>query len=304
MEPLVGKEVDLTGLHGFVFRVDSYLSSELRAISSLEEIGAALNLWAHAWKQHPPGSLPDDDAVLASFSGAGRRWQKVRKNALRSFVLCSDGRLYHPTLCEEVKKIWEGRCKLRNRIKKFREDVKNNNVKNQQDEEMCNAYISVTKRVRNAHVQTEVEVEGEVEGEVEAMDTSVSKKTTQKKPADAVVCDPSGYSADFENFWKAYPKRAGSNLKLAAWKAWNARLKAGVAAEEMIEGTDRYAAYCRSQGMVGGPYVKMASTFLGPDLHFLEDWIPIPVVGRNGTPILPHPDRTEFQTTKKTGDPI
>lgn len=128
------------------------------------------------------------------------------------------------------------------------------------------------------------------------------KKTPQKKPADAVACDAVGYSADFEKIWKAYPKRSGSNPKLAAWKAWQARLKSGVTPDEMVEGAERYASYCQSQGMVGGPYVKMASTFLGPDLHFQEDWMPIPAVGRNGLPTLPHPDRTEFKTVLKTGD--
>lgn len=59
-----------------------------------------------AWHQLPAGSLPDDDAKLAYLAGMGRDlrgWKKRRKGALRGWVLCSDGRLYHPMLVEAVQ---------------------------------------------------------------------------------------------------------------------------------------------------------------------------------------------------------
>lgn len=58
-----------------------------------------------AWHQLPAGSLPDDDAKLAYLAGMGRDlrgWKKRRKGALRGWVLCSDGRLYHPMMVEAV----------------------------------------------------------------------------------------------------------------------------------------------------------------------------------------------------------
>lgn len=80
------------------------------------------------------------------------------------------------------------------------------------------------------------------------------------------------YSPDFEGAWQAYPKRSGANNKSAAWKAWCARLKAGVASEAMMAGVHRYAAYVQATGKAGTEYVKQAATFFGPDHHFDEAW--------------------------------
>lgn len=102
--PLVPPDTDVSLLAGFMLNVDHLLASELVAIGTPEECWAALMLWCRAWKQIPAGSLPNDERVLASFSGAGRRWPKVREVALRGFVRCTDGRLYHRFLCAEVQR--------------------------------------------------------------------------------------------------------------------------------------------------------------------------------------------------------
>ena len=101
-DPPIGPETDIGGFPKFMLNADRLLASELVALATPEEGCAALMLWCRAWKQTPPASLPNDDRVLASFSRAGSRWQKVREMALRGFVLCSDGRLYHPVLVEEA----------------------------------------------------------------------------------------------------------------------------------------------------------------------------------------------------------
>lgn len=75
---------------------------------------------------------------------------------------------------------------------------------------------------------------------------------------------------EFEKFWKVYPKRPGAN-KTQAFKAWCARLKEGCGWEAMLDGAYRYARYCESEE-VEPKFVKQASTFLGPDKHFLSDW--------------------------------
>lgn len=82
------------------------------------------------------------------------------------------------------------------------------------------------------------------------------------------------YTADFELAWAEYPKREGGNPKPSAFKAWNARLNDGHGANEIIEGVRRYARFCRAKGWIAGPYVKQASSFFGPDLHFQADWAP------------------------------
>jgi hypothetical protein len=97
-------------LSDFRLHVDRLLASELVAIGTPEECWAALMLWCRAWKQIPGGSLPNDERALAGFSGAGRQWKKVRQMALHGFVLCADGRFYHPVLCDEVKRAYRSRA--------------------------------------------------------------------------------------------------------------------------------------------------------------------------------------------------
>jgi uncharacterized protein YdaU (DUF1376 family) len=101
-DPLVPADANVQGLDGFMLNVQRLFSSELYALSTGDEFKAAVSLWGRAWLQTPPGSLPNDERLLAAFSGAGPKWKKVREVALRGFVECSDGRLYHKVLCEDV----------------------------------------------------------------------------------------------------------------------------------------------------------------------------------------------------------
>lgn len=109
-EPLVPPEVDLTGFPSFGLNVERLLASELVALCTPQEGWAAVMLWARAWQQTPPGSLPNNERVLAAFAKA-KSWKQVRAMALRGFILCSDGRLYHPVLAAEAMRCWESRLK-------------------------------------------------------------------------------------------------------------------------------------------------------------------------------------------------
>lgn len=94
--PLVPPDCDCTNLDGFSLNVERLMASELVALSSHEVIAAALFLWCRAWKQIPAASLPDDDRVNASFARLSlARFKKFKKEIMRGFVKCSDGRLYH-----------------------------------------------------------------------------------------------------------------------------------------------------------------------------------------------------------------
>ncbi|MEI7607185.1 MAG: hypothetical protein WCJ64_07360 [Rhodospirillaceae bacterium] len=98
-------DCDVSKLPGFMVDTNRLLGSELWAISSGDEFKAAVTLWCRAWHQVPAASLPDVDRLLSSFAGYGRdikSWLKVRPMALRGFVLCADGRLYHPVLAADA----------------------------------------------------------------------------------------------------------------------------------------------------------------------------------------------------------
>ena len=77
---------------------------------------------------------------------------------------------------------------------------------------------------------------------------------------------------DFAVFKAVYPTRSGSQPWARAVKAATARTKEGATFMAMIEGAERYAAYCEATGKTGTEFVMQAATFLGPEKHFLEPW--------------------------------
>lgn len=109
IEPLTPADCDLRALPFMPFDVVRLLDSDFYALSTADEFKAAFSLWCKSWAQVPAASLPNDDRVLAHLSGAGAKWKKVKDMALRGFVLCSDGRLYHPVVAEKAKDAWERR---------------------------------------------------------------------------------------------------------------------------------------------------------------------------------------------------
>lgn len=90
--------------------------SDLAAEESPEACWYAVLLWAASWHQLPAGSLPDNETVLMKLCGLGRdqrTFRKHRAGALRGFVKCSDGRLYHPVVAEQAIAAWEGKLEQR-----------------------------------------------------------------------------------------------------------------------------------------------------------------------------------------------
>lgn len=81
--------------------------------------------------------------------------------------------------------------------------------------------------------------------------------TTPKAPVKAKKS--SGYTDDFENFWRTYPRRIE---KKSAFKAWKVALKKGATADEITAGAARYAKY-----RAGEPeqYTKHPSTWLNQE---------------------------------------
>ena len=66
-------------------------------------------------------------------------------------------------------------------------------------------------------------------------------KDPPSSPPEGEAESKSEYPSEFEEAWANYPKRAGGNSKQSAFKAWKARIKSGVTAQELIDGTKRYA---------------------------------------------------------------
>lgn len=110
-EPLTPPDCDLRS-SGMVFMpldVGRMMDSDQFAMATGEEFKAAMALYAKAWLQVPAASLPSDDRVLAHLAGGytPRRWRKVKDVAMRGWILCTDGRLYHPVIAEFAHDAWE-----------------------------------------------------------------------------------------------------------------------------------------------------------------------------------------------------
>lgn len=119
--PLVPAEVDLRGYEFMPLYGDRLLGSQTWITSTPEAKVAAARLWWRAYaKEVPAASLPDDDALLADYAGYGlvvKAWRKVREQALRGFVKCSDGRLYHKVIAPLAIEAFEYRNEQRHRTK-------------------------------------------------------------------------------------------------------------------------------------------------------------------------------------------
>ena len=76
------------------------------------------------------------------------------------------------------------------------------------------------------------------------------------------------YESEFEEFWEDYPRKIDRKKSL---KAYQARRRQGISADELLAGRDRYKAHLRSNG-TDPKFIKHAATFLGPNEHWRESY--------------------------------
>ncbi len=106
--PPIPCDVDLRDFRFMPFDVVQLHNSETWAIADGWAAKACVNLWTRAWHQVPAGSLPDDDNLHRTWAGVSD-WESVRSTALRGFIKCSDGRLYHNVICQKALAAWNER---------------------------------------------------------------------------------------------------------------------------------------------------------------------------------------------------
>ncbi len=136
-EPLTPPDCDLQDFQFMPLDVDRLRDSDLASDEKPESCWAAVLLWCASWHQIPSGSIPDNENWIAKQAGYAQRgkidreWQGVRSGALRGWVKCSDGRLYHPVVAEKARDAWQAKCEQRwrtesGRIKKHNQRHKTN----------------------------------------------------------------------------------------------------------------------------------------------------------------------------------
>ena len=130
--PLINPDVDLRDFSYMPLDVSHLRDSDFALLSSAEAFRAGMMLWCASWHQVPAGSLPNDDKILSHLAGFGRvvkEWKKHRDEALYGWVLCSDGRYYHPVICEKANNAFDD--KLKYRYNKLTDRLRKENKKRQ-----------------------------------------------------------------------------------------------------------------------------------------------------------------------------
>lgn len=96
-------------------------------------------------------------------------------------------------------------------------------------------------------------------------EANVNVKENEKENVNVKEKDKT-YSCAFEELWKAYPRK---KEKSAAYKAYKATLNKGFSEDELMTAVKRYAEECKKEQR-DSRYIKLCSTFLGPNTPFMD----------------------------------
>jgi hypothetical protein len=103
--PLTPADCDLQDFEFMPVMVRRLLKSETWSLGNGDERAAAVALWFESWHQVPAASLPENDRLLRKLADS-EKWSKVKAQALRGWIRCSDARLYHPVVAEKALEAW------------------------------------------------------------------------------------------------------------------------------------------------------------------------------------------------------
>lgn len=256
--PLIGSDVDLRDFPYMPLDVVRLRDSETAILVSGDGFRAAVLLWCAAWHQIPAASLPDEDRTLAHLSGFGRdlqAWAQVKSEALRGFVKCSDGRLYHPTIAQKADEAWQSRIAFRKRTEAARRARAEKRTENVGGDTTTSVTENVTEIVSSSVTSTKgregkgrdiIDIPIIVNNPLDGRNASPQlpeEPTALRKPKrakvktqidedaqpserDRAAADEAGLTAEmFRTEWRKFRDhhRAEGSLKLdwaAAWRYW------------------------------------------------------------------------------------
>jgi hypothetical protein len=226
--------------------------SSLAANASGEEFRAAVLLWCASWHQVPAASLPNDDKQLAQLAGFGRGvkdFQKVHDGAMHGWVLCTDGRWYHPVIAERAVKGWEDRLAFRDKQEKRKEAARIAAEARWNTEKEAKAQASQSdadaERMRNASEEDAVGMRDASFFDAERERESVRErererdiKSKSKKPSDPPSETPSQTGNAQQPFSTAARKsRATVAPSSEAWEAYAAAYRRRYGADPVRNAT-------------------------------------------------------------------
>jgi hypothetical protein len=235
IEPLTPAGLDLRDFDWMPLEVKRLRDSDLSVLAPGDAFRAAVLLWCAAWHQVPAGSLPGNDRLLANLAGYGRDlegWVTIKNDAMRGFIECSDGRLYHPLVCEKAIEADEQRNKQRKRTEAATSARRNGNRDDKRND-----------------------------------DHPTLPNPTLPKASKTAAKEQPRASDDFESLKRVYPKRAGNYGWKAAERKFNSLIKTGVDPKIIIAAAVRLGESLRSR--VGTEFIPMPASWLNSE-DFLE----------------------------------
>jgi hypothetical protein len=249
--PLVPADADLRDFQFMPIDIVRLFGSEFHARSTDGEWRAGVTLWLKSFHQTPPSSIPDDDTALARLAEFGRdvkAWRKVRAGALYGWVLCSDGRWYHPVVSEKAREAWAKKRFQHSRSKRANEARWGKKANGDGDDDGRSLRSDVAQR-RAEQTDNQIDPRGNADGVPEAILEAIPEGREKQS-----LNDPKGQGQGqgqgqgrekehpkapqgaFERFWLAYPEKVG---KEAARKAFEKATKLA-SSEEIMAGIARY----------------------------------------------------------------
>lgn len=198
-EPLTPANGDLRDFpHTPIYRTKLF-SSEFHARANDSEWRAGVTLWLKAWDQVPAGSLPVDDIALARLAELGRdvkAWNKVKAGAMRGWITCSDGRMYHPIVAEGVNNALNAKVAQREKTANARIAALNKKMQASTDDAEKARFANEIEKVRQTLSQA----------------LSLTAKTSVTRPVTESVTDPVTDSKRREGEGKENVKEKGFDI--------------------------------------------------------------------------------------------
>lgn len=299
-EPFVPADCDVSSLRSFLFHAQRFRDSNFAATVNPEAGFYAVCLWAAAWQQKPPASLPSDPVQLARLAGLGRdvqTWERHASQALYGFVACSDGRLYHPVLAMRALEAWA--WMLGQAVKSARGvEARTGRVVDIAPTlaKLDRAHAAIEYLMRTTGERPESRVFGRpepaanprvnplvnprddrgvdpaVNPTVDLLNKTESKEIeTKSKSSTARRAAGKGYSEAFLAFWQAYPRK---RAQPDAWKAW-ATGKLDQLADHIIHDVQRRLTEDYQWRKDGGQYIPYPATYLRQQ-RWKDSFEPIP----------------------------
>ena len=136
-----------TKVRGWKFNLDHERinQSDTWALAPADMRPWLLMLWHVAWQQIPAGSFSNDDAVISAKIGMDARMFAANRDILlRGWKQCSDGRLYHPVITEQVLNYQEHNRKERKRVAEWRAKKDAEKQAESYNDVTCNKRVSTT----------------------------------------------------------------------------------------------------------------------------------------------------------------